>query len=198
MKKLISLIIPVVLLYSLMGHEIQKEDFKTETAIFAGGCFWCVQHDFDHVKGVISTTSGYTGGDEPNPTYEEVCSGTTGHVEALQIVFDPTKVTYSQLLDTYWHNIDPTTNEGQFCDIGSQYRPVIFYENDTQKQMAEDSKEKIIKTKNIPVMVDILPAKTFYSAETYHQEFYKKNPTRYKFYHYNSGRDKRLKQVWGE
>lgn len=169
-----------------------------ETAIFAGGCFWCVQHDFDQVPGVISTTAGYTGGDVVNPTYKQVSDGGTGHVEAVQVVFDPNQVTYNQLLDNYWKNVDPTRNDGQFCDKGPEYRPVIFYMNERQKEEAEASKQALMRSNKVkPILVEILPAKTFYPAEDYHQEYYQKNPLRYKFYRANCGRDKRLKQLWG-
>lgn len=169
-----------------------------ETAIFAGGCFWCVQHDFDQVAGVVKTEAGYTGGDVKNPTYEQVSSGETGHVEAVKVVFDEKQVSYKQLLDFYWHNIDPTRNDGQFCDEGDQYRPVIFYTNSTQKKEADNYKQEMIASGRIkPIRVDILPAKPFYPAEDYHQEYYKKNPVRYKFYRYNCKRDKRLKELWG-
>lgn len=167
-----------------------------ETAVFAGGCFWCLQHDFDQVPGVISTTAGYMGGDKKNPTYKEVSAGGTGYLESVQVVFDPKKITYSQLLDFYWHNVDPTRSDGQFCDDGDQYRPVIFYMTEIQKKEADASKERLIN-KVKPILVDILPAKTFYPAEEYHQEYYKKNPLRYKFYRSTCGRDKRLKEIWG-
>lgn len=168
-----------------------------ETATFAGGCFWCLQHDFDLLNGVISTTSGYSGGKAKNPTYEEVCSGSTGHVECVQVVFDPEKVSYETLLDCYWHQIDPTRNDGQFCDIGSQYRPVIFYHSAAQKQAAEKSKKQLLNNKKIEsVHVDILPIALFYPAEDYHQDYYRKNPVRYKFYHSHSGRTQRLKELW--
>lgn len=166
---------------------------KAEVATFAGGCFWCMQHDFDVVDGVTSTTAGYTGGKKVDPTYEEVSAGKTGHVEAVQVTFDPEKISYQKLLDVYWHNIDPTRNDGQFCDDGSQYRPVIFYSDDTQKKLAQESRQEIpIK----PNRVEILPAQTFYPAEEYHQEYWEKNPIRYKFYRYHCGRDARLKELW--
>ncbi|MBS0603554.1 MAG: peptide-methionine (S)-S-oxide reductase MsrA [Verrucomicrobia bacterium] len=171
---------------------------QTETAIFAGGCFWCVQHDFDTVRGVISTTAGYTGGTKVDPTYEEVSSGGTGHVESVKVVYDPSKVSYAQLLDFYFHNIDPTRRDGQFCDEGSQYRPVIFYENEEQKMLAEKYRQDLVASNKFKtVEVDILPATAFYPAEKYHQEYYQKNPIRYKFYRANCGRDSRLKQLWG-
>ena len=186
----------LVLTLCSVGSLVAAE--RTETAIFAGGCFWCVQHDFDQVPGVISTTAGYTGGDKKNPTYEEVSAGGTGHVEAVQVDFDPAKVTYKQLLDFYWHNVDPTRNDGQFCDTGDQYRPVIFYTTQTQREEALASKDEMIKENKVkPILVDILPAKTFYPAEEYHQKYYQKNPIRYKFYRSRCGRDDRLKNLWG-
>lgn len=158
-----------------------------ETATFAGGCFWCTQHDFNELPGIILTTVGYIGGTAANPTYEQVCTGTTGHAEALQIIFDPKKISYKQLLKVYWRSIDPTRNDGQFCDIGTQYRPIIFYHSDEQKKEAEKSKEELSKKQT--VLVDILPAKHFFQAEDYHQEFYKKNPVHYARYHQASGRN---------
>ena len=194
MKKILHF---TIIVFSCLMTLLNASD-KNETATFAGGCFWCEQHDFDQVKGVVSTTSGYTGGHTENPTYKEVSAGGTGHVEAVQVVYDPSKVTYEQLLDYYFHNVDPTRDDGQFCDEGDQYRPVIFYHNDTQKMLAEKYKQNLIKSKKIqPVLVQILPAQKFYPAEEYHQEYYKKNPARYKFYRYNCGRDKRLKEIWG-
>jgi len=166
-------------------------------ATFAGGCFWCMEHPFDVIDGVISTTSGYTGGHVKDPTYEEVSSGTTGHFESEQVRYDPDKVGYEKLLDVYWHNIDPFDGGGQFCDRGSQYRPAIFYHNKEQEKLARQSKQRL-QEKAGPgkkIMTLILPAKTFYPAEKYHQNFYQKNPVRYKFYRYACGRDRRLEQV---
>lgn len=181
------------------ADENLTEDEKYEYATFASGCFWCTQHDFDQIKGVISTTAGYTGGEKVNPSYEEVSAGGSGHVESLKVKYDPKVVSYQELLDFYWHNVDPTRNDGQFCDTGSQYRPVIFYHNGKQKELAEKSKKQLIEANQInPILVEILPAKTFYPAEEYHQNFYKKNPLRYKFYRYNCGRDNRLKEIWGD
>ncbi len=176
--------------------EETKKDEKLEIATFASGCFWCTQHDFDGVKGVKSTTAGYTGGTKENPTYEEVSAGGTGHVESVQVSYDPNSVSYQQLLDFYWLNVDPTRNDGQFCDKGSQYRPVIFYHNEMQKNLAEKSKNKLIESQKItPILVEILPAQTFYPAEEYHQNYSKKNPVRYKFYRYQCGRDARIKEI---
>ncbi|MDE3119824.1 MAG: peptide-methionine (S)-S-oxide reductase MsrA, partial [Nitrospirota bacterium] len=168
-------------------------------ATFAGGCFWCVEEAFQDIDGVVSATSGYTGGQKANPTYEEVSAGGTGHAESVEIVYDPAKVGYGQLLEVFWRNIDPTTPDQQFCDHGSQYRSAIFYHNEEQKRLAEESKKKVEATKPFrePVVTQIVPASTFYAAEEYHQDFYKKNPIRYKFYKHNCGRAKRLAQLWG-
>jgi peptide-methionine (S)-S-oxide reductase len=177
--------------------ETMHEELR-ESAIFAGGCFWCLQCDFDQVTGILETKVGYTGGEEVNPSYEEVSSGMTGHVEAVEVTFDPLQVSYQQLLEIFWHNIDPTRNDGQFCDVGAQYRPIIFYQNSLQQTLAEESKKKLIEENRIkPIVVEILPAKIFYPAEKYHQEYYRKNPVRYKFYRYNCGRDRRLRALWG-
>lgn len=172
---------------------------EVETATFAGGCFWCVEADFDKVEGVISTTSGYIGGDKKNPTYKQVSAGGTGHTEAVQIVYDPAKVTYAELLKVLWRNIDPTTPNRQFCDAGSQYRAEIFHHNEKQKDLAEQSKREIESTKSFeaPIVTQITMASEFYPAEEYHQDYYLKNPIRYKIYRYGCGRDKRLKQLWG-
>lgn len=178
---------------------LNAQEANFETATFATGCFWCTQSDFDKVKGVISTQVGYTGGEKVKPTYEEVSAGRTGHVESVQLKYDPKIVTYQELLNVFWRTSDPTRNDGQFCDKGSQYRPVIFYHNEQQKELAEKSKKDLIEANKIkPILVDILPAKTFYPAEEYHQSYYKKNPLRYKFYRYNCGRDKRLAEIWGK
>jgi len=169
-------------------------------ATFAGGCFWCMEGPFDDLEGVISTTSGYIGGHKKNPTYQEVSSGTTGHTEAVQIVYDPKKVTYQKLLDVFWVNIDPTVKDRQFCDHGSQYRSGIFYDVEEQRQLAVASKQKLEKEKPFEGMIftEITAATEFYPAEDYHQDYYLKNPIRYKFYRYNCGRDKRLTELWGE
>ena len=168
-------------------------------AIFAGGCFWCMEPPYDKLDGVISTTSGYTGGHKANPTYEEVSAGGTGHTEAIQILYDPAKISYAALLDVYWRNSDPTMADGQFCDHGNQYRPAIYFLNDEQRQVIEKSKKKIEATKSFPesIVTEISPAETFYPAEDYHQDYYQKNPVRYKFYRYGCGRDQRLKELWG-
>jgi peptide-methionine (S)-S-oxide reductase len=197
-----TLKLSILLLFSCLFSTARADEItpqrKNEVATFAGGCFWCVQHDFDQVKGVLSTTAGYTGGKQINPTYKEVSSGTTGHVEAVEIVYDPAQVSYQDLLDVYFHNIDPTRDDGQFCDSGKQYRPVIFYHGMNQKELAEKYRQNVIDSKKIhPVLVQILPAQTFYPAEEYHQEYYMKNPVRYKYYRHSCRRDKRLKELWG-
>jgi peptide-methionine (S)-S-oxide reductase len=171
-----------------------------EKATFAGGCFWCMEPPYDKLDGVISTTSGYSGGHQVNPTYEQVSAGGTGHTESVQIVYDPKRISYEELLKVFWRNIDPTTRDAQFCDHGQQYRTAIFYHDDKQRELAERSKEVLDKTKPFkePVVTEITPASVFYPAEDYHQDFYKKNPVRYKFYRYNCGRDQRLEQLWGD
>ncbi len=173
---------------------------SSQTAIFAGGCFWCMQPPFDKLDGVISTTVGYAGGKEKNPTYEQVSAGLTGHVEAVEIVYDPSRVSYSALLDVFWRNIDPTQADGQFVDRGPQYRSVIFYHNDEQRRLAEASRESLDNSGRYErgLVTEIVPATTFYRAEEYHQDYYKKNPLRYKYYRYGSGRDRYLEEVWGK
>jgi len=171
---------------------------KIEKATFAGGCFWCMVPPFEKLDGVREVISGYTGGYKDNPTYEEVSSGKTGHVEAIEVTFDPSKVSYEKLLDVFWRQVDPTDPGGQFVDRGSQYRSVIFFHNPEQKTMAEKSKEALAKSGRFSkaIATEVLPAGKFYRAEEYHQDYWKKNPIRYKFYRYNSGRDQFLKKVW--
>ena len=170
----------------------------TATAIFAGGCFWCMVHPFDELPGVASVTSGYTGGHKVNPTYEEVSAGDTGHVEAVQVIYDPKRISYEKLLDVFWVNVDPLDRGGQFCDRGSTYTSAIFYLNDEQKKLAEQSKAAIEKKLGKTVVTAIRPASAFYAAEDYHQDYYKKNPLRYKYYRYSCGRDQRLEALWGK
>jgi peptide-methionine (S)-S-oxide reductase len=170
-----------------------------EKATFAGGCFWCMEHPFDELPGVLSVTAGYTGGQKKYPTYQEVSAGGTGHAEAVQIVYDPSKIMYGKLLDVYWRNIDPTTKDRQFCDTGNQYRSAIFYHTEEQHRAALLSKEALEKAKPFkePVVTGIVPAGEFYPAEEYHQHYYKKNPIRYHYYRNGCGRDQRLKELWG-
>jgi peptide-methionine (S)-S-oxide reductase len=172
---------------------------RRAVATFAGGCFWCVEADFDKVKGVISTTSGYIGGHTPNPTYNQVSGGRTGHAEAVEIVYDPTVVSYERLLRHFWRNIDPLAKDRQFCDSGSEYRSAIFAHNDEQRRLAEASKKEIEQSGRFkaPIQTQIVAATQFYKAEDYHQDYYLKNATKYKFYRFNCGRDRRLEELWG-
>jgi len=170
------------------------------TATFAGGCFWCMEPPFDELDGVTSTTSGYTGGHKVNPTYEEVSAGTTGHAEAVQVVYDPARITYERLLEVFWRNIDPTTPDAQFCDHGSQYRSAVFYHDPEQRRLAEESKRALEAAGRLKarIVTEIVPAGAFYPAEEYHQDYYKKNPIRYKLYRLGCGRDQRLSELWGK
>lgn len=168
------------------------------TAIFAGGCFWCMQPPFDALPGVIGTTAGYSGGLKVNPTYEDVSAGGTGHAESVEVVYDPARISYARLLEVYWRNVDPLTPNRQFCDVGSQYRSGIFYHDATQRRQAEESKAQLEKARGWRIVTEIVPAGPFYRAEEYHQEYYRKNPLRYKFYRAGCGRDQRLKELWGE
>jgi peptide-methionine (S)-S-oxide reductase len=166
-------------------------------ATFAGGCFWCMEPPFDVLDGVVSTTSGYTGGHMANPTYEQVTAGTTGHTEAVEIVYDPRKVTYARLLEVFWRNIDPLTANAQFCDTGSQYRSGIFVHDATQRRLAEASRDTAAQRLQKPIVTEITAASQFWPAEEYHQDYYKKNPIRYKVYRTTCGRDRRLEALWG-
>lgn len=170
----------------------------TAKATFAGGCFWCMEPPFDKLPGVSATISGYTGGHHKQPKYEEVSTGRTGHIEALQITFDPNQVSYQQLLDIFWQNVDPLDGGGQFCDRGSQYTTAIFYHDAEQKRLAEQSKAKIAARLGRELVTPIRPATEFYAAEAYHQDYYQRNPLRYKYYRFSCGRDKRLEQLWGK
>lgn len=167
------------------------------TATFAGGCFWCMETAFEGVAGIHSATSGYCGGTKPRPTYEEVGAGTTGHAESVQVIFDPRIISYARVLDLYWHNIDPFSAEGQFCDRGHQYRSVIFVHDAAQRRLAEQTKAKIEARFKRKVATEIVAYQSFWPAEIYHQDFYKKNPVRYHEYREGCGRDRRLEEVWG-
>ena len=170
----------------------------TATAIFAGGCFWCVEADFEKLPGVISAESGYIGGDEPNPSYLDVSNGSTGHAEAVRVHYDPAQMNYAKLLDYFWRHIDPTVRDRQFCDVGDQYRSAIFYADDEQHRLAESSKQRWLDEGRFKrVYTQIKPARSFYRAEEYHQDYYKKNPVRYNYYRYACGRDARVKEIWG-
>ncbi|MGZ4954460.1 MAG: peptide-methionine (S)-S-oxide reductase MsrA [Methylobacter sp.] len=168
-------------------------------ATFAGGCFWCMVAAFDNLTGVVEVIAGYTGGHSQNPTYEEVSAGGTGHVEAIQVLYDSAKISYTKLLEVFWHNVDPTVTNRQFCDIGPEYRAEIFYQDEEQRRLAEQSKAELAQSKPFkdPIVTRIVAASTFYPAEEYHQYYYRKNPVRYKYYRYTCGRDQRLKELWG-
>jgi peptide-methionine (S)-S-oxide reductase len=194
MKRVIAL---VFCAFALIANSAQAQ--KTEKATFAGGCFWCMEEALDGANGVRLTLSGYIGGKVKNPSYEDVSGGNTGHAEAVELTYDPAKVSYAQLLDVFWKNVDPTVGDRQFCDVGNQYRPAIFYHNAEQKRLAEESKRKIEASgKFKKVAVEIVPATEFYVAEEYHQDYYLKNPLRYKYYKFSCGRAQALERLWGK
>lgn len=195
MKKIILLLVVVALALSAGGACAARLD----KAVFAGGCFWCMEAPFDQLPGVVSVAAGYTGGHAKNPTYKDVSAGGTGHAEAVQIVYDPSRISYSALLAVFWRNVDPTVTDRQFCDVGHQYRAAIFYNGEEQRRSALQSKAALEKNKPFrePIVTEIVPATVFYPAEEYHQHYYKKNPLRYKYYRNGCGRDKRLKELWG-
>ena len=205
MRRLVPILAVAVLALAGSGGAAQQEPSTMQpkdgqaVATFAGGCFWCMEPPFDKLAGVVSTTSGYTGGRTENPTYEQVSTGRTGHTEAVEVVYDPRTVTYAQLLEVFWRNIDPYDASGQFCDKGQQYTAAIFYGSPEEKRAADLSKEMLERSGRVEgrIVTQILPAAPFYPAEDYHQHYYKKNPVKYKFYRWNCGRDKRLQQVWG-
>jgi peptide-methionine (S)-S-oxide reductase len=188
-----------LMMFSILLISSPPASAATEKATFAGGCFWCMEAPFDKLPGVISVTAGYSGGQTRNPTYEEVSAGSTGHAEAVQIVFDPSKTSYSRLLDVFWRNIDPTVKDRQFCDGGNQYRSAVFFHGESQKQAALQSRAALEKNKPFKgaIVTEITPASEFYPAEEYHQHYYKKNPLRYKYYRSSCGRDRRLNELWG-
>jgi methionine-S-sulfoxide reductase len=196
MKTLIVLLITAL---TLGGTVMVNADGPREIATFAGGCFWCMEPPFDKLDGVVSTVSGYLGGPEENPTYKEVAAGRTGHAETVQITYDPSRVSYSKLLEVFWMQIDPTTPDRQFVDTGRQYRSAIFYQNEEQQRLAEESKKKMENSGlfGAPIVTEIVQAGVFWPAEDYHQDYYMKNPLRYKYYRFGSGRDQYLKKIWG-
>ncbi|MEM0980483.1 MAG: peptide-methionine (S)-S-oxide reductase MsrA [Cyanobacteria bacterium P01_H01_bin.58] len=197
---LIGLLVIVCAMGAIASPALADDTPQLAHATFAGGCFWCMEKPFDEVPGVVDTTSGYTGGTVENPSYYQVSSGGTGHVEAVQVTYDPTQVSYETLLDIFWHNVDPVDNKGQFCDKGSQYFAKIFVEDESQQQLAEASKQALQATKqfNKRIATEIEPAAMFYPAEDYHQDYYLTHPVRYKVYRFGCGRDQRLAQVWGD
>jgi peptide-methionine (S)-S-oxide reductase len=188
------------IIYFLLILFVASQSFaqpKLAKATFAGGCFWCMVPPFEKLHGVVSVTSGYAGGEKKNPTYEEVSSGVTGHAESVQVIYDPAKITYSKLLEVYWHNVDPFVKDRQFCDTGNQYRTVIFYHDATQKKLALETKAQIEKMGKGEVFTQIVPYTIFYPAEEYHQDYYKKNPVEYNLYRTGCRRDARLQELWG-
>lgn len=192
-------ILSLCCLFALGGVTAAGTDGETRAvATFAGGCFWCMEPPFDKLEGVISTTSGYTGGQVASPSYHQVSSGGTGHTEAVQIVYDPSRISYSRLLEVFWRNIDPLDAGGQFCDRGNQYRSAVFYHDAEQRRLAEQSKEELAQKPAFgkPIVTEITAAGEFYPAEEYHQNYYKKNPLRYRFYRSRCGRDKVLENYW--
>jgi peptide-methionine (S)-S-oxide reductase len=186
--------------WSAQSTDQAAADSTPGKAYFAGGCFWCMEEVFEKVDGVLSATSGYMGGTVSNPTYEEVSAGRTGHAESVEVVYDPAKVSYQKLLDAFWRNVDPITPNAQFCDHGNQYRSAIFFQTDEEKRASDSSKQTIEQSKRFkePIVTQIVMASRFFPAEEYHQDFYKKNPIRYKFYKYNCGRAQRLEELWGK
>ena len=182
-----------------MATGAATEEPEAARATFAGGCFWCVEEAFEKVPGVVSAVSGYTGGDVDNPTYKQVTSGRTGHAEAVEVVYDPAQVTYEQLLDVFWRNVDPTVADRQFCDVGNQYRAAIFAHDDEQMRLAEASRKALEASKPFaePILTPVVAASTFYPAEDYHQDYYKHHPLRYRIYKWNCGRAQRLAELWG-
>ncbi|MDR4478597.1 MAG: peptide-methionine (S)-S-oxide reductase MsrA [Nitrospira sp.] len=194
-----ALVLPMILAGYLVSVGSAAGESGSAKAFFAGGCFWCMEEVFEKVPGVTSVTSGYMGGRVENPSYEQVSAGGTGHAESVEVVYDPAKVSYTTLLDAFWHNVDPVTPNAQFCDHGSQYRSVIFYQTEEQQRLAEESKRAIEQSGQLhkPIVTELTMASTFYPAEDYHQDFYKKNPVRYKFYKFSCGRSQRLEDLWG-
>jgi len=195
-----TLIVLLTAALTLGGTVMVNADGPREVATFAGGCFWCMEPPFDKLDGVVSTVSGYLGGTEENPTYKEVAAGRTGHAETVQITYDPSRVSYSKLLEVFWMQIDPTTPDRQFVDAGRQYRSAIFYQNEEQQRLAEESKKEMENSGRFgaPIVTEIAPAGVFWPAENYHQDYYMKNPLRYKYYRFGSGRDQYLKKIWGK
>jgi len=194
------LILGMVLLPLVLAPGPARGEPALKVAIFAGGCFWCMEGPFDKLAGVVSTTSGYTGGEKKNPTYKEVSAGGTGHAEAVRIVYDPAKVSYERLLEVFWHNIDPLARDRQFCDAGPQYRSAIFHVDEEQRRAAAASKAALEASGKLkgPIATQIVPAGEFWPAEEYHQDYYQKNPIRYRYYRGGCGRDSRLKELWGD
>ncbi len=197
---ILSVAILLIGAWNIQSTSLAAADAILGKAYFAGGCFWCMEEAFEKVEGVLSVTSGYMGGTVANPSYEDVSAGRTGHAESIEVAYDPAKVSYRKLLDTFWRNVDPITPNAQFCDHGSQYRSAIFFQTDEEKRDVEAAKQVIEQSKRFkePIVTQIVMVSQFYPAEEYHQDFYKKNPIRYKFYKYNCGRAQRLEELWGK
>ncbi|MFO0705858.1 MAG: peptide-methionine (S)-S-oxide reductase MsrA [Nitrospira sp.] len=198
-RSLFRISLLVLLISGLVASPLDAASTPAK-AYFAGGCFWCMEEAFEKVNGVIAAVSGYMGGTVPSPTYEQVSAGKTGHAESVEVTYDPSKVSYPQLLDAFWRNVDPVTANAQFCDHGTQYRAAIFPSTPEEQRLAEESRKALQDAKRfpLPIVTQIAPASTFYPAEEYHQDFYKKNPVRYKFYKFNCGRAQRLEELWGK
>ena len=199
-RSVITVAVLLIGAWSMQSTSQAAADATHGKAYFAGGCFWCMEEAFEKVEGVLSATSGYMGGTVSNPTYEEVSAGRTGHAESVEVVYDPNKVSYQKLLDAFWRNVDPITPNAQFCDHGNQYRSAIFFQTDEEKRTSDSSKLAIEQSRRFkePIVTQIALAQQFYPAEDYHQDYYKKNPVRYKFYKYNCGRAQRLEALWGK
>ena len=197
-RLIISILTSLLLFTSTFAKETTEA--RLESVVLGGGCFWCIEADYEKLDGVVDVVSGYSGGHIKNPTYKQVSAGGSGHIEVVKVTYDANKISYSQILDYFWRHIDPTRDDGQFCDSGSQYRPAIFYQDQTQKELAIASAKKIEQTKPFeqPLKVELIPAATFYLAEEYHQDYYMKNPLRYTLYRYSCGRDERIEQLWGD
>jgi peptide-methionine (S)-S-oxide reductase len=193
-----KIMIAALLTAFVAGTAWAQDGTAKQSAVFAGGCFWCVEEAFDKVPGVLVTTSGYTGGQVENPTYQAVSAGGTGHYEAVEVEYDPAKVTYEQLLDVFWKNIDPFDPNGQFCDKGDSYKSAVFVADETERALAEGTKKSIEERFKQPVATAVLPEQVFYPAEDYHQNFYQTNPARYQYYKWGCGRVQRLEEIWGK
>ena len=200
MLKRITIPILLTFIFLQFAFAAASQAAKLESAVLAGGCFWCIEADYEKLDGVVDVVSGYAGGHIKNPTYKQVSAGGSGHIEVVKVTYDANKINYSQILDYFWRHVDPTRDDGQFCDRGPQYRPAIFYQDEAQKELAMASVKKTEKIKPFsqPLKVELIKLTTFYPAEDYHQDYYKKNPIRYNFYRYNCGRDARVEQLWGE
>jgi peptide-methionine (S)-S-oxide reductase len=199
-RSILTVAVLLIGAWNVQSTSLAAADATSGKAYFAGGCFWCMEEAFEKVEGVLSATSGYMGGTVSNPTYEEVSAGRTGHAESVEVVYDPAKVSYPKLLDVFWRNVDPITPNAQFCDHGNQYRSAIFFQTEDEKRASDSSKQVIEQSRRFkePIVTQIVMAPQFYPAEEYHQDFYKKNPIRYKLYKYNCGRAKRLEELWGK